>query len=575
MILDAIPGLTDEKRVTPRPAPDPHASSHLQVRALSVVADTPQGAIPLLRSADLVLQRGAVTCLVGASGSGKSLLTCAILGILPPGTLIVSGHMQLSPDVGPPNLLLEGLSAHVTLKNGRYQTSPAWQRLLYRRYQKLWGTSLGYIPQHGQRSLDATCSVGALLRRAIKTRRLERGQSTSRGEIEQEALEWLERLRLEAPREVLHQRSTALSGGMAQRLGIALALARGAPLLLADEPTSGLDELSRDSLLHLLRQLRQEGLLKTLLLVTHDFAVAEALADQVAVMHAGQVLEQASAADFLGTPGPSHPISQRLLAGFRKLEQSQPIRRPDPGAAPRLEVSGLMRSFAQGPWWRRAVQPVLQGVTLSLAPGTVTGLMGPSGVGKSTLAACIAGLVVPDAGSILLEGQELLRRTSRGGTAPVNRGRWWQIQLLHQSVDAVLHPRMTVLQGLLETCTHVMGLPRDEAEARVDAVVQQVSLRHRWNALPATLSGGELRRVGIARMLLLRPRVLIADEPTAGIDAFLRAEILDLLIELSQGQERTAVLIISHDFHALRYAAARIYALEAGRLRPLELGGSE
>lgn len=541
----------------------------LEAQGLTLHLETPAGRVRVLQQVQFVLKRGGSTCLVGPSGSGKSQLCRVLLGLVrpPPGGL--TGQLRFYPSSGPAVELLDPVNP------AAYPAA----------FEPLWGNVLGYVPQHAARVLDSTRNNGALLTEAIHRRR--RGSPTSypRLALEAEALEWLEQLGLPEPRRVLAQRPTALSGGMAQRLAIALALARGAKLLVADEPTAGLDPDARQQLLILLQKLRQAGHLETLLLITHDLQLAETLADEVAVMSAGQVVEQLPVSSFFRERGPQHPAALKLLAGYQALQHPRhrtravgegtklppspepppsPELPPSPHPPPRLEVVGLRAHYgsrAAWPWQRRERTSVLEGLNLTLPAGQVVGMFGPSGAGKSTLAACLVGLTRPQAGTIKLDGVPFTPQLQQEHT-------WRALQLVHQPVEAALHPQLTVLEGLLETAQRLLKLPPPQARQQVEAVMERLRLLGRTHARPGTLSGGELRRVGLARAVLVRPRVLIADEPTAGVDVSLCAAVLDELLSLSRGPEATAVLLISHDRQVLRYASDVCWRLEAGRLWP-------
>lgn len=563
------------------PLGDPPASVPVfSVSGLRVVLGQGAAQKEILSDVSFELPRGAFTCLVGPSGCGKSLLVRALLGIIPALPGIVGGQVWFSPHGKAPTDLLEGLERVARQTASGWVVPESWRSVWLKRLRPGCGGALGYVAQHAWQALDPTRSAGFALMEAILTRRQRsRPDPAARAEV----LDRLEQLGFSQPRAVLPLRPHELSGGMAQRLLIALVLARGARTILADEPTSGLDEANASALIDLLLRLRARGTLETLLLVTHDLGVAERLSDRLMVMDQGRLVESGEASALLRHGQARHARSIALITGYHQLQQREVVPRLNGGESPRLVVQGLSKSFVQrvGPWWRgpfaaRERREVLREVSLELAPGEILGLMGPSGVGKSTLARCILGETPFEAGEIRLEGQRLDRLSPSQ-----RRERWRLIQPLYQQVDSVLHPRMTVEEGLWETARVLLQQTPGEAERSVNAVLERVGLAHRRQALPGQLSGGELRRVGLARVLLVRPRLIVADEPTAGVDASLRAGVLELLSSLCRGEPHgeahgeahgeppASLLIISHDKQALLHVADRIVTLREGRLVPL------
>jgi peptide/nickel transport system ATP-binding protein len=597
---------------TPAALPSPGATAlAFDVRDLVVRLGAGLEQREILRGVSLSIPRQGTTCIIGESGSGKSIFLMALLGVLRDRPGAVSGGITFWPDAGSPGLeMLDGLEDEVEdLGHGIRRVSAEWHAALKERWRPLWGSRVGYVAQHGVGALDPTRPIGASIEESI---RLRTGRKVARDAVREEAVRWLESLRFTRPAEALRLYPAQLSGGMAQRAVLAVVLARGARAVFADEPTTGLDPDSQDALIDLLAEQRRLGRIDTLVLVTHDFGVARRLADHIAVMEQGLIVDRMPAERLFGLEGPGHPVARRLLDEFFRLssrvrphrhgaEHEEPARletHPPPerpgaegGAGParleahapterrgaegggpaRLEAIDLRKHYLQGPPWRQEPgREVLSGVSLQLEAGEVIGLVGPSGTGKTTLAACLVGVLRPDSGRVLIDGEDLL------SLAPAAlRARRRGVQLLYQQPAAAIHPRMRVEEALLETATHLLGLRGAAAKAAVDRALAEVHMTGRRSAFPAQLSGGQLRRVGIARVLLLEPGVLVADEPTAGVDASLRAEVLQLLGRLCETERRTAILLISHDRQVIRYMADRVVALEDGRLCEVDAAALE
>lgn len=530
-----------------------------EVKQLRLTLGIQTQPVEVLKGVDVSFRRGQVTCLIGPSGSGKSVLVKTLVGALPARPLQCQGELRFYAALGD----TEGTGSVVSIRlnrDDRGQASVRSQMEQWReKLRQFWGSHVGYVSQHGVRSLDPTRPVGATLELAARL-----GNGGGAVQTRDLARDMLKKLQVPDPTRMMASYPAELSGGMAQRAVIALALLRGARLLLADEPTTALDSTSQNHLVTLLQDLFSQKVIETLVLVTHDFSIAERLGQEFWVMSEGQIVEGGRCSDLFGTTGPQHPVSQALLSEHQRLRGRLSRNKPMDETRPRLQVQGVTLAYPTGRWWNPGPPTrVLGGVDLTVHAGEIVGLLGDSGMGKSSLANVIARLVVPDSGQICLDGLNL--NTLRGAELRRHRS---QFQLLFQDVAAAVHPRMTLVQALRETATSLLHLDPAQAEGVINRVMAELSISHLADALPGRLSGGELRRAGLARVWLVQPALLIADEPTAGVDVCLRAGIVEILKSLAEGAARTAILLISHDVDLLHYACDRVLRLRDGRLVP-------
>lgn len=453
------------------------------------------------------LRAGKVTALVGASGSGKTTTGLALLGEYPAGAR-VTGEMRVD----------DGL--------------------------------VGYVPQHPGAVLNPARRVGALLRDIARDQvrslpRPER-QAAARTRI----LHALSVAQLPEGESLLRRYPHQLSGGQQQRAVLAQALLLGARVVVADEPTTGQDPLTKRRIVDQLAAVARQGI--AVVLLSHDLDVVRALADEVLVMRGGRVVEAAPAEQLWLAP--RHPWTAELLAAEGKMGDTPPVRE---GHAA-LQVRGLTARHRDG---TRRTKEVVRIPELTLRAGECLAVIGRSGSGKTTLARCLAGLHRDYEGEVLLEGTPL-RRSLRARA----REQLAAVQYVFQDARAAFDEHRPVLDQVARTAVRLRGT--DPREARAEALNTLTGLgliEELVRRTPGQLSGGELQRTALARAMLARPRVLICDEITSGLDTVTRRGLLDTLAGLLRDRPELALVLITHDLDTAA-TAARIAVLEAGEL---------
>jgi peptide/nickel transport system ATP-binding protein len=509
-----------------------------------------------VRGLDLQIRSGETLALVGESGCGKSTTALALLGLLP-------RHARVQGRV-----LFEGQDLLAL---------PERQRCALR------GDRIAMIFQEPMTSLNPVLTLGDQIGEAL---RLHRGASARAARAR--AIELLDLVRVPEPQRRVDDYPHRLSGGQRQRAMIAAAIACQPALLVADEPTTALDVTVQAQILQLLDDLRAE-LDMGLLLITHDLAVVGEWADRVAVMVGGEKVEEGLASALLRQP--RHPYTRGLLGASLRLDDAThystlrlpeirtrldpasgrpvfglvtPPRAPaaanDPAPAasvPLLQVQDLRVQYQAG----RGVTSAVDGVSFQVAPGETLGLVGESGCGKSTLSRALVRLLAPASGRILLRGEDTGRLDARG-LADYRQS----VQMIFQDPYASLNPRHTV-QDILEAALRIHRVTdRQERRRRIAHILEAVGLpREALSRYPSEFSGGQRQRIGIARALVLRPALVICDEPVSALDVSVRAQILNLLVDL-KAEFRLSYLFISHDLSVVHYLADRVLVMNAGRI---------
>ncbi|AKM31091.1 microcin ABC transporter ATP-binding protein [Pandoraea faecigallinarum] len=484
-----------------------------------------------LHDVSFSLARGEILCMVGESGSGKSMTASTLLGLLPPGVRVGGGRIAWE---GAGNLL----------------ALPDAERRRWR------GSRIGMIFQEPMTALNPLRTIGDQIAEVYRTHTRLPGSA-----IRARTLEWLDAVQIPSPNDAAKRYPHELSGGQRQRAMIAMALALEPELLIADEPTTALDVTTQAQILTLIRELQQrKG--TGVLFITHDFGVVAEIADRVAVMRHGEIVEQGAAQTILTHP--SHEYTRTLIAAVPALPPASRAGAPTaaaPAAAfggagpvppvlPVLRVEQLRKTYAKHGWLGAKAQahtPALRDVSLDVGSGKTLGIVGESGSGKSTLARSILRLMTPDAGRILYRDTDLASGSLDAGA----RRRALDIQMVFQDPFSSLNPRRRV-GDIVTQGPIARGEPPRQAHAHARELFELVGLSaDALDRFPHEFSGGQRQRIGLARALAMRPKVLVADEPVSALDVSVQAQVLRLLARL-KAELGLSMIFITHD---LRIAA--------------------
>ena len=539
--------------------PPPAHAPLLAVNGLSVEFRSTERVIRAIRGASFTIGRGETVAIVGESGSGKSVTALSLMRLVEHGGgRITAGRLDFERTHG----------ERVDLA----KADPATMRTIR-------GAEIAMIFQEPMTSLNPVFTIGEQIAESI---RLHQGKDFSAAR--REALRMLEQVRIPEAAQVLGRHPHQLSGGMRQRVMIAMALSCQPRLLIADEPTTALDVTIQAQILELIRQLQDE-LHMAVLFITHDMGVVAEVADRVLVMYGGEIVEEGSCVQIFASP--RHPYTRALLAAVPRLGSMHgsdtparfalpagdkgtttpvPLRAPSTGE-PVLRVRGLQTRFPvrSGLFGRvrRRVHAVEQ-VSFDLRAGETLALVGESGCGKSTTGRSLLRLVDIDGGSIELAGRDIAHLAA-AEMRPLRR----EIQMVFQDPFASLDPRLTVGFSVAEPL-YVHGVAKGPAADRVARLLEHVGLpadvAHRY---PHEFSGGQRQRIAIARALALQPKIIVADEAVSALDVSIRAQIVNLLLDL-QAEFGVAYLFISHDMAVVERISHRVAVMYLGQI--VEIG---
>lgn len=515
--------------MTVAPHQMPEAEAVLSVRGLTVSLPPEMERRDAVDQISFDLNRGEILCIIGESGSGKSVTASAVMGLLPPVMKVTAGQI---------------------IYDGRDLL-----RLREADRQALRGRSLSMIFQDPLSALNPLMTVGSQVDEVL----VAHGWTDKRKRVAR-VMELLTEVGLPDPPVLFHQYPFRLSGGQRQRVMIAIALALDPDVLIADEPTTALDVTTQAQILGLIRTIqRRKGM--SVMFITHDFGVVADIADRVIVMEKGKLVEQGPASKVLAAP--EHPYTQRLIASVPRLREADQQQEQQEVEAPViLKVEGLNKTYraTSGLFGSKRVVPAVQDASFELRRGRTLGVVGESGSGKSSMGRVLMKLTDADGGRILLEGKEILSLTE-AEFRPLRP----RIQMVFQDPYASLNPRQTVGSSLtVGPVAH--GMAPAEARAKAAAILAQVGLDPAaYDRFPHEFSGGQRQRIGIARALMFDPEIIVADEAVSALDVSIQAQILELLARV-QAERHLAMIFITHDLRVASQICDEVLVMHKGRV---------
>jgi peptide/nickel transport system ATP-binding protein len=539
----------------------------LDVHDLTVEFATRRGIVKAVQHVNISVAKGETLGIVGESGSGKSVTSYAMMRILDRAGKIAEGSVVFS-----------GIDVKAATEN---------------QMRDLRGREISMIFQNPRAALNPIRKVGDQIEDVLR-QHVQQATTNDRGE---KAIEALEAVKIARPRERYHAYPFELSGGMCQRVVIALALACNPQLLIADEPTTGLDVTTQKAVMDLIVELTKRRGMSTIL-ITHDLGLAAAYCDRVVVMEKGRVVETALSADIFARP--EHAYTRKLMRATPRvgvslrdlLPEEDAAAMPTPaavtslsdGAKPLLLVEKLVKEyprqgatalltklFSRKPPVELEQFRAVDGISFSVGFGESVGLVGESGCGKSTTSMMVMRLLDQTSGRIMFDGDEI------GGILPNAFARLplrKSIQMVFQDPTDSLNPRFTAARAIADPIMQLGDVRgRDALRARCEELAGLVGLPiNLLDRFPHQLSGGQKARVGIARAIALHPKLVILDEPTAALDVSVQAVVLNLLQDLKQSMGMS-YLFVSHDLNVVRLLCDRVIVMRSGRI--VEQGSSE
>jgi peptide/nickel transport system ATP-binding protein len=539
------------------PARDGKTLPLLDVQNLTVEFQTRRGVVRAVEQVNLTVAKSETVGIVGESGSGKSVTSYAVMRILDRAGRIVDG-----------TVIFSGMNLRTAAEA---------------EMRDMRGREISMIFQNPRAALNPIRKIGKQIEDVL----LQHAQVDTY-QVSEKAVEMLNLVRIARPRERYHAYPFELSGGMCQRVVIALALACKPQLLIADEPTTGLDVTTQKAVMDLVVELTQQRGMSTIL-ITHDLGLAAAYCDRVVVMEKGHIVETADSDAIFKDP--AHPYTRKLMRATPRLgvslrellpedqgeraKAAPPVKETVPKDA-LLFVENLVKEYPRqggGPvlgtlFGKRPLPEsenfrAVDGITFSIARGESVGLVGESGCGKSTTSMMVMRLIEKSAGSIIFDGEDIGKFPARHFAKLPMRKR---IQMVFQDPTDSLNPRFTAARAIADPLLRLAEMPRRQLRACCEELAQQVGLPlELLDRFPHQLSGGQKARVGIARAIALKPDLIILDEPTAALDVSVQAIVLNLLQDLKDSLG-ISYLFVSHDLNVVRLLCNRVIVMRAGKI---------
>lgn len=533
----------------------------LRINDLSIDFIAESGTTRALRNISLSVIRNEILAIVGESGSGKSVTALSILQLLPKIANVTNGEIIFSEDG---------------------QKEIDLTRLSKKELQQIRGDKIAMIFQEPMTSLNPVFRCGSQVAESLKLHK-----KLSGSDAKQQAIEWFRKVRLPEPEKVFSKYPHQLSGGQKQRVMIAIAMCCKPALLICDEPTTALDVTVQKNILQLIKDLQQEEKMGVIF-ITHDLGVVSEIADNIAVMYKGEIVENNAVKEIFRNP--QHPYTKGLLA-CRPILHQRGGRLPtvsdflDEGKSPisnteqQQEIRTVEKTLPEillhvkelSVWFpgkrnllgkSLSFTKAVDGVSFEVTKGETLGLVGESGCGKTTLGRTMLRLIEPTAGEIIYNGMELTKKPISEIT-PLRK----DIQLIFQDPYSSLNPRLTIGAAITEPLK-VHGLYKNEKQRKekVMDLLEKVDLEaSHFNRYPHEFSGGQRQRIVIARALALNPSFIICDEPVSALDVSVQAQVLNLLNDIKKEFGFTAIFI-SHDLSVVRYISDRIMVMHKGKI---------
>ena len=488
-----------------------------------VTVDTrPKGQKPIVRNISFDVKEGETVCIVGESGSGKSVTSMAVMGLLPKDALQVTGG----------RIMLDGEDI--------LKVTPA-------RMRELRAASVAMVFQEPMTALNPVKTVGDQIDEVLRLHTKD-----SPAERRKKVLSMLDRVHLPDIERVYKSYPHELSGGQLQLIVIAMALILRPRLLLADEPTTALDVTTQKQILYLIKELQEQE--KTaVVFVTHDFGVVSEIADRIVVMNRGDLVETGTRDEILTAPKKDY--TRMLVSSVPSLI---PRREPIAAQPKVLDVISLQKRYGKKGLLSDNTVLAAQDINFTVHKGEITGIIGESGSGKSTVARCVMRLTDPTEGSVVVNGRDIV---------PMNNLRdvRKQVQYIFQDPYRSLNPRRTIGQSLMEGLINY-GMDEAEAKKRVGETLELVNMPASvMNRYPHQFSGGQRQRVAIARAVVMKPDLLIADEAVSALDVTVQAQVLKLLEDI-RDNTGVSILFITHDLRVAAQICNTVVVMQKGKI---------